>query len=233
MKKATIAVCSVSAVLLGAAALNAARYLPRPERPKKDKKRIACIGDSITFGAGVPNTRKRNAWVYVLHRKLGEDYQVINFGFSGATLQREGDLPYRRLGFLQKVKKAKPDVILLMLGTNDSKPYNWNERRYREQYEEMVQELLSYDWPHKLVLLAPPKAFPETKTGKVSYDIVNEPIRDAIRSTVSAVGEKYGLQVVDLYAFTETHPEYFGDGVHPNVPGNEAIAEHLYETISF
>ena len=124
MKKATIAVCSLSAVLLGAAALNAARYLPRPERPKKDKKRIACIGDSITFGAGVPNTRKRNAWVYVLHRKLGEDYQVINFGFSGATLQREGDLPYRRLGFLQKVKKAKPDVILLMLGTNDSKPYN-------------------------------------------------------------------------------------------------------------
>ena len=70
------------------------------------------------------------------------------------------------------------------------------------------------------------------KTGKVGYDIVDEPIRDAIRSTVSAVGEKYGLQVVDLYAFTETHPEYFGDGVHPNVPGNEAIAQHLYETLS-
>lgn len=41
------------------------------------------------------------------------------------------------------------------------------------------------------------------------------------------MGEKHGLQVVDLYALTEEHPEYFMDGVHPNALGNQAIAEHI------
>lgn len=233
MKKTTIAMLSVPALLLGTAAILAARYIPRPEKPQKDKTRVACIGDSITFGAGVPKTRKRDAWAYVLERELGPAYQVINYGFSGATLQREGDLPYRRLRFLEKMKRAEPAVILFMLGTNDSKPYNWDAQRYREQFEELVQELLEGAWPHKLVLLAPPKAFAESKTGKIAFDIVNETIGHEIRQSVISVGEKQRLQVVDLYAFTEDHPEYFDDGVHPNVLGNKAIAEHLHRVIQF
>ena len=129
-------------------------------------------------------------------------------------------MPRRLIITADPMKDPETEESILLEGTD------------REQYEELVQELLSYNWHPKLVLMAPPKAFPEEKTGKVGYDTVDEPIRDAIRSTVSAVGEKYGLQVVDLYAFTEKHPEYFGDGVHPNVPGNEAIAQHLYETLS-
>lgn len=183
MKAKHIAMAS-SAVILGAGALLAWKYRPAPERPKQDKTRIACVGDSITFGHGVIDTRKRDAWAYVLGRKLGDAYQVINYGFSGTTLQREGDLPYRRVGFLKKLKKAEPSVILFMLGTNDSKPYNWSEPRYRAQYEETISELPAGAWPHKLALMAPPKAFPEDKTGRVAFDIDDAVIRDVVRPTV-------------------------------------------------
>lgn len=205
-------------------------YTPRPEAPDFGKRRIACIGDSITFGSGVIQTRKQDAWVFILGRLLGEKYQVINFGVSGATLQDEGDKPYRGQGMLKKVQEAKPDVIVLMLGTNDSKPQNWDENRFRREYAGLVNELSAYPWPHKLILMTPPKAFPQEKSGEIPFKIDNSPISGPIRTMVLETAGKRDVSCVDLYAFTEGHPEYFADGVHPNRLGNEKIAEYLFRT---
>ena len=208
------------------------RLTAQPGRADKSKHRIACIGDSITFGAGVIRRRKTDAWPALWQKSLGEGFQVLNYGISGATLQREGDFPYRKVGFLKQLDLAQPELILLMLGTNDSKPYNWERERFAREYEEMVRELKGKSWPHRLVLMTPPKAFPEEKTGLVAFDIQNRTIREEIRPLVLSLGEKYGLQVVDLYALTEEHPEYFCDGVHPNLPGNRVLAEHLQKEIA-
>lgn len=207
------------------------RLLVPPEKADLSRRRIACIGDSITFGAGVAATRKTDAWTYILQKRLGGSFQVLNYGVSGATLQREGDFPYHRIGFLKRLEKAKPELIVLMLGTNDSKPYNWSAERFAREYEELARELKEKPWNHRLVLMTPPRAFPEDETGAIAYDIENEPIRDVVRSLVFSLGHKYALQVIDLYALTEEHPEYFCDGVHPNKLGNRVIAEHLNKQI--
>lgn len=207
------------------------RLFVHPEKADRNKRRIACIGDSITFGAGVVTTRKTDAWTCLLQSRLGDRFQVLNYGVSGATLQREGDFPYRRVGFLGKLNKAQPELIILMLGTNDSKPYNWQGERFSCEYEELVKELKGKPWPHRLVLMTPPKAFPEEKTGVVAFAIDNEVIREQIRPLVFSLGEKHSLSVIDLYALTEEHPEYFIDGVHPNAPGNRVIAEQLYREL--
>jgi len=55
--------------------------------------KVACIGDSITEGAGV-DTPTLNAYPVVLGRLLGTNYQTRNFGVSGRTLLRRGDYPY-------------------------------------------------------------------------------------------------------------------------------------------
>lgn len=204
-----------------------ARMLAHPERADKSRRRIVCLGDSITFGAGVPQTRKTAAWPAVWEKNLGKDFQVLNYGVSGATLQQEGDFPYSKVGYLKRLEKARPELIVLMLGTNDSKPYNWSEERFAREYGELVRELKDMPWPHRLVLMTPPKAFPEEKTGVIGFDIENEPICDKIRPLILSLGEKVGVQVIDLYALTEEHPEYFVDGVHPNELGNRVIAEHL------
>lgn len=118
-----------------------------------------------------------------------------------------------------------------MLGTNDAKPDNWNEKRFLREFEAMVQELTAAPWPHRLVLMTPPKAFPEEQTGIIGYDIELPPIRDTVRPAAFSMGLKYGLQVIDLFALTEEHTEYFDDGVHPNIVGNKAIAGYLAREI--
>ncbi len=55
-----------------------------------DKIRVACVGDSITFGAGVKE-RNKNSYPKVLAGLLGEKYDVRNFGVNGATLLKKGN----------------------------------------------------------------------------------------------------------------------------------------------
>lgn len=57
-------------------------------------------------------------------------------------------------------------------------------------------------------------------------------IGDSIRPLVYALGRRYSLSVVDLYELTEEHPEYFSNGVHPNVLGNQMIAEKINRELS-
>src|SRR5271168_4090727 len=87
-----------------------------------DPIRVACVGDSITFGAGVTK-----GWPYPaqLGRMLGSGYDVRNFGVSGATLLRAGDKPYDKQKAFPAALAFKPDIVILMLGTNDTKPQNW------------------------------------------------------------------------------------------------------------
>ena len=213
-------------------ALLLSRYLlSRPEKPDEKKRRIACIGDSITFGAGVMATRKTEAWPAVWGERLGAGFQVLNYGVSGATLQNEGDCPYAKVGFLRELKAAKPELIVLMLGTNDSKPYNWEEERFAREYEALLTKLIALPWPHRVALMTPPRAFPEEKLGVIPFEIDNEVIRSRICPLVKALSASYALPLVDLYARTAEHPAYFCDGVHPNARGNRAIAEILFREL--
>lgn len=202
-----------------------------PEKADPEKRRIVCIGDSITFGAGVQKTRRQHAWTYVWNRALGDSFQVLNYGVSGATLQKEGDFPYHKVGFLKRLVKADPELIVLMLGTNDAKPYNWNEKRFIREYESLIRNLMRISRSSRLVLMSPPRAFPDQVTGITGYDIDPGPVEGSIRRAVHSLGERYGLQVIDLFALTKDHPEYFDDGVHPNEEGNKAIARFLKKEI--
>src|SRR6185312_13091797 len=98
-----------------------------------DPKRVACVGDSIVFGAGIEN-RERNSWPAVLGRWLGDGWNVRNFGLNGATMLMKGDLAYRKQPIFNQVLEFKPHTIVISLGGNDSKhptaevkdaPNNW------------------------------------------------------------------------------------------------------------
>ena len=215
--------------LAGAGVYLALRRIPRADKPEPGKRTIACIGDSITYGAGVKRTRRIDAWPYVLNRRLGGDYCVLNYGVSGATARDDGDFPYREHGYLPEAEKAGAELTLLMLGTNDSKPYNWDKDGYERDILRLIGELQGYGG--QLVLLLPPKAFP-AEDGVVAFDIRDEVISGEILPILRRAAEDLALPVIDLYAFTQGHPEYFDDGVHPNVIGNHAIADHVCTRLS-
>jgi len=55
--------------------------------------KVACIGNSITYGSGIPD-RARDSYPAQLGRMLGDKWIVKNFGVSGRTMLKKGDFPY-------------------------------------------------------------------------------------------------------------------------------------------
>lgn len=53
---------------------------------KEKRKRVACVGDSITYGYGAASPY--DSYPAVLGRLLGSDYEARNFGVDGTTAQK-------------------------------------------------------------------------------------------------------------------------------------------------
>src|SRR5688572_3601838 len=96
-----------------------------------ERVRVACVGDSITYGAAVEK-RDQNCYPVVLGNLLGASHDVRNFGVSGATLLKKGDKPYWKEKAFQLAGDFGPNIVILKLGTNDTKPQNW---KYKDEFE--------------------------------------------------------------------------------------------------
>lgn len=206
-------------------------------RSKKDASdgqiKVACVGDSITYGHGVSNWPKNN-YPKVLGNLLGETYNVRNFGFSGRTAMETGDQPYTAEALYQESLDYEADIVVLMLGTNDSKPENWQGAdEFKAQYEKLVESYLADGKEREVYLCTPAKAFyihGETE-GVTSFDICDEQVAEIV-DIVREVAAEMELTVIDIRALTEEHAEWFEkDGVHPNADGAAAIAQEVYRVI--
>src|SRR5436190_18515449 len=89
--------------------------------PAAAATKVACIGDSITHGAGATGPNKYPSW---LGHLLGGAYQVGNFGVSGSTMMMGPGASYWKTTTFADSKAFAPNIVVIMLGTNDSKPYN-------------------------------------------------------------------------------------------------------------
>ena len=90
--------------------------------------RVACIGNSLTYGYGLKD-RNREAYPVVLQGLLGNRYNVQNFGKSGATLLTNGHRPYVKQEEYKQALDFRPDIAVIHLGVNDSDPRNWPKYR--------------------------------------------------------------------------------------------------------
>lgn len=198
---------------------------------RKEKIRIACIGDSITYGSGVRATRKIDSYPAKLGRLLGKEYAVRNYGVGGRTLQDEGDYPYRAEKVFLRSQNFLPDIVLIMLGTNDSKPFNWNADEYRKQLQEFVEIYRSLPGRPQVYLMTCCAAFCMNGKAEVVYQINGTIIANEVRDSVIQVAQENKIPVIDIYDITKEHPEYFMDGVHPNVAGNQVIAQTVFDVL--
>ena len=208
-------------------------WYPKAPRILNDSRHVVCIGDSITYGSGVILTRETEAWPALLEAELGENWQVLNYGLNGRTLLHDGDAPYIREGFWQKALNAEAEICIIMLGTNDSKPQNWDGHAgvYREDYLALITTYREKHPDTEIWLMQPPKCFPERSTGRIVYNISDDNIREEICGIVAEVAEETRCGLINLYTLTEDHPEWFADGVHPNAEGNRHIAEEVFRNI--
>ena len=203
-----------------------------PVKPKAGKKRIACVGDSVTYGCTLP--------LFFLHRypadlqkMLGREMQVGVFGVNDRTLQYTGNKPFRKEKAFLQSKEFMPDVVVILLGTNDSKDANWNsEESFRKQYRELITEYRQLSSELRILLCTPPYAFkPVNRLFSVTNDAKLDRI-PVIAEVIERVAEEENLELVDLYTLTDGKRKLFGpDGLHPSIQGAEEIAGAIYRTI--
>ncbi len=201
---------------------------PAAAAPADDKAptRAACIGDSITFGAGTESPRT-DSYPARLARMLGPSYSVMNFGVSGTTMLKEGDHPYWKTGQMKKALQSKPDVVVIMLGTNDTKPQNWKFKdRYPPDYTSMIDQFKTLDSHPKIFICLPPVV---PKTG--NFGINEEGVEEEIPMLRKLAGEEH-VTVIDNYTPLKGKDDLLPDNVHPNNEGAGLLAKSVYEGIT-
>ena len=187
--------------------------------------RVACVGDSITFGAGVEN-RGQNNYPKVLGRLLGAGYETRNFGVNGATLLKKGDKPYWKTGAFKAATGFKPHIVIVKLGTNDSKPQNWKHKaQYAVDLAALVDHFKALSSRPKVWLCKPVPVY------KDRWGITEQVVKGEVIPLLEGVAKKKKLPVIDLYKALSGAREHFPDGVHPNVKGAEILARAVYKAI--
>ena len=190
-------------------------------------KKVACVGDSITWGFTIVN-RGKYSYPAVLQQLLGEGFEVRNFGHNDAAARFDAETPYVSKKAYRDSLAWEPDIVLLMLGTNDTKPWNWNPGIFREDYLRLVQSYLSLPSHPRVVLIAPIRIFKLIPVTILNPDVLEEGIRPTIRD----IAAQLHLQLVDLYDLFDS-ARLCRDGVHPQREGARLLAEALFKAVEF
>ncbi|MDE5983850.1 MAG: hypothetical protein K2H13_01170 [Eubacterium sp.] len=191
--------------------------------------KIACVGDSITFGCTVRNWCKNN-YPSVLSDLLGKNYCVNNFGYTNRTAIKSADYPYTNEKLYQQSLDYKPDIVVIMLGSNDSKENNWDKDKFVNDYCEIIESYLKLESKPKVYVLVPTPLF--EINGKVMWQLRKDIVDNEICPAVKQIANKMGIQYVDMYSLFENKKELFSDGVHPNAKGCKMFAQKIYEIIN-
>lgn len=191
---------------------------------KPDECRILCFGDSITEGIGACPMDSMS-YPAQLQRMLGKGYRVLNMGVSGITLQKEGDYPYCKDLRYEQSFSCRPDVVILMIGTNDSKVQNRDRERFHAELRAVTARFLALNSHLRVIIASCCAAFSDIDT------INDEFLRVDLRSAQRDVAAGFGLRFADVYEYTKNHPEWFCDSIHPANAGYEQIARFFCDII--
>ena len=202
-------------------------------KPDGKQVRVACIGDSITYGHGISNWPENN-YPAVLQRLLGDGYHVQNFGVSGRAVQDNSDQPYRAVKQYADSVAYDADIIVFMMGSNDTKPENWfGEDAFETALLDLLDDYTQGEkQPVIYVCTTPACFFMEDSTGELTSFDLRPAYADMAAEITRQTAEALGCSVIDIHVLTETNPAWFAkDGVHPNNEGAAAIARAVSDAI--
>ena len=201
--------------------------------------RVACIGDSITWGYAMTN-RVAECYPMVLQELLGDGYEVRNFGDPGAGVyehcRREGrPKAWRLRDEYAKVLAFKPDIIISNLGINDAVefmgefgPEGILRGTFRDQYVSLLRSFETEGRRPRFILwtrLGP--------TGK-GHRLKGKPNASLMETDLAEVAERVGAETLDMLTpltpFAET-PDFAKDGIHPEGGAQRVIAERTLARI--
>ena len=191
--------------------------------------RVACVGNSITYGAGIEN-RERDAYPAQLQRMLGEGYVVGNFGKSGATLLNKGHRPYIGQEEFQQALTFAGDVVVIHLGINDTDPRDWPNYRdyFVRDYLALIDSFRVVN-PKARILVA--RMTPITYCHS-RFESGTRDWHEQIQHAIERVAELAGAQLIDFHTPLYPYPFMLPDAVHPTAEGAGILAQTVCSAIT-
>ena len=197
---------------------------------------VACVGDSITYGylASSPSA----SYPSDLQKMFGGAVSVMNFGHSSATMLSVGDLPYQNqseytaaTSFVSGAGANAVVAVVIMLGTNDTKSYNWmsggttRATQFQTDTAAMVDHFAKLATHPTVYLALPPRVYTNT------YGIDGSILQNQIDPILRSVAASKGIATIDIDTPTAGHPELFSDGVHPTDAGYTLLAMIVHDAL--
>ncbi len=192
--------------------------------PRLDALRVACIGNSITHGSGI-DMQEQNGYPAQLQRLLGDGYYVKNYGVGARCMMATSDHPYMREQAWRDAKAFLPDIVVIKLGTNDSKDFQWNQQQYERDYQLMVDTLKALPTKPAIYLCTPIRAFRD------KWGITDSVIVNGVIPSIQKIAKKNKLEVIDLHPVVDDRSLMTGDMIHPNDKGAAKMAATISERI--
>ncbi len=190
--------------------------------------RVACVGDSNTYGFGLSRQDAYPAQLEVILQQYSAEWEVKNFGHNGATVLRYGDLYYRNQSVYQQAISYKPNVVIFNFNGNASRSLNrgYIQEYFLADYLSLVQEFAALDSAPELWISLPLGAYSNMWT--INPGI----IRDEMMPLITQVAEEMNIPVIDFYsAFKDAPHLYQGDKIHPTTEGAKLMAEMVASMI--
>lgn len=193
------------------------------------KTKVACVGDSVTFGFGIEQPEK-NSYPSQLQVLLGNSYEVRNFGKSSSTLLSKGHYPYIEQEEYKKALDFSADLVIIHLGLNDTDPRNWPNYKdsFIQDYLNLIQDFRNKKSKTKIWIC---------RMTPIRYDHLRflSGTRDwywQIQQTIEQVAKIANVELIDLQNPLYNRPDLLPDALHPNKEGTSLIAKKVYEAIT-
>lgn len=191
--------------------------------------KVACIGDSITWGFTVLH-RSKNSYPARLQELLGPDYKVRNFGYNDASARFDADTPFVSKKVYKDSLAWAPDIVLLMLGTNDTKRRNWDPVIFRRDYSKLLDSYRDLPSKPRVILIAPIRIF--LRLNIPMMGLYPDTMENGVRPAIREIATEKGLELIDLKdLFTDS--SYMIDGVHPQNEGAGMLANAIHSAINW
>jgi lysophospholipase L1-like esterase len=210
-----------------------------PFAVKAQQLRIACVGNSITFGARVDN-RDKESYPAVLSEMLKSNdylnYRIKNFGIGGATILRFGTPNLWPL--IDSLKNFKPDIVVIKAGTNETvgKPrLNWEHiDEFEKDYSDYIAEIRKVNPNCKIVICSPLDMVIQTE--ELSPERITDltgrrPRIWELRKRIKKIASTENTFFLDLTSPFKGKANLMTkkDGVHPNKDGYQYLGSLVYD----
>ena len=208
--------------------------------------RVACVGNSITAGYGLG---WQEDYPFRLQEMLGDSYSVQNFGVSGMTFAGEtiksgtNNSSYWKTDNFKAALAFNPEIVVIELGTNDSKFFSNNcigtdgQPQYNYNYGQCDKEQLYKDYEALLDtfmhLATSPRVIATLQpySNNCGWGIMDTAIVNQINPIIQEVATRKGVEIIDLHAEFNTPAWFLPDSVHPNATGAKELARIIKEGI--